>query len=192
MSERILALLRTPEDLSNNLPSSLGEIDRTSPAFALGVFQTLGDVKPGAEKTRLDQEVSLESWVQESNGGGVTRQPNEAKGRINGGIRKLNMERGVACESVDGEFAASMILGGSEEGDVTKDRAVRGFDEELGEISEFILFVIGLSRVVCESDVGSDGSVLGIEHQKLSGSEVTNDSVILGPKLTTVNTQSLL
>jgi hypothetical protein len=192
VSERILAILfRTPEDLSSNLLSSLGGVDRTSPIFALGILHILSDVKLGAEKSRLDQEVSLESRVHYSNSGGFARQPNETKGRINRGIREANVERGVAGESVDGEFSTSMVLSGSEEGNVTEDRAVRGFDEELGEISKLILFVVGLSRVVCESDVGSDGRVPGLEHQKLSGGEVSNDDVILGPKLTTVNAQSL-
>ena len=191
VSERILVLLRTPEDLSSNLVSNLGDVDRTSPAFALGILHILGDVNLGAEKIRLDQEVSLESWVHDSDSGGVARQPNETKGRINGGIREVNVERGVAGESVDGEFATSMVLTGSEEGDVAVDKAVRGLDEELGEISELIPVVVGLSRFVCESDVGSDGRVFGLEHQKLSGGEISKDAVVLGSKLTAINAQSL-
>ena len=192
VSEHILALLlRTPEDLPNNLSSNLGGVDRTSSPFALGVLHILGDVKLGAEKSGLDQEISLERWVHHSNSRGVARRPNKAKGRIDRGIREVNVERGVAGESVDGEFSTSMLLVGREEGDVTVDRTVRSLDEELGEISKFIPFVVGLSGVVCESDVGSDGRVPGLEHQKLSGGEVSNDGVILGPKLTTVNAQSL-
>ena len=187
VSERILALLfGTPEDLSNNLLSNLGGIDRTSPAFALGVLHILGDVKLGAEKARLDQEVSLESRVHDSNSGGVARRPTEAKGRVNRGIREVNVERGVAGEGVDEEYATGTLLSGSEERDVTVDRAVRGLDKELGEISKF-----GRCRVICESDVDGDGRVPGLEHQKLTGGEVSNDNVILGPKLTTVNAQSL-
>ena len=187
MSKRILALLLgTPEDLSNDLLSNLGEVDRTSPAFALGVLYILGDVKLGAEKARLDQEVSLESWVHDSNSGGIACQPTEAKGRVNRGIREANVERGVAGEGVDEECATSTLLSGSEERDITVDRAVRSLDEELGGISKF-----GRCGVICESDVDSDGRVLGLEHQKLTGGEISNDNVILGPKLAAVNTQGL-
>lgn len=192
MSERILAiLLRTPVNLSNNLISNLGGVDRTSPVLALGILQTLGDVNLGAEKSGLDQEVSLEGWVHDSNSGGIGRRPNELKGRINGRIREANMERGVASESVDGEFATSVVLGGGEEGDVTVDRAVRGFNKNLGEIGKRRVVVTGLLRVVCESNVDSDRRVRGLEHQELSGGEVSNDGVVFGLQLATVNAQSL-
>lgn len=187
VSERILALLLgTPEDLSNDLLSNLGGIDRTSPAFALGVLHILGDVKLGAEKARLDQEVSLESWVHDSNSGGVARRSTESKGRVNRGIREVNVERGIAGEGVDEEYATGTLFSGSEERDVTVDRAVRSLDKELGEIRNF-----GRCGVICESDVDGDGRVLGLEHQEFTGGEVSDNNVILGSKLATVNAQSL-
>ena len=194
MSERILALLlRTPVYLSNNLPSNFGDIDRTSPALALGILQALGDVDLGSEKSGLDQEVSLESGVHDSRSGGVGRQPNETKGRIDGGIREPDVERGIAGEGIDREFATRKVFSGGEEGDVTMDRAVRGLDEDLGEISKFIPFVTGLFLlgVVRKGDVDGDGSVPGFENQELSGGEVSNDGIILGSEMTTINAQSL-
>lgn len=55
MPESILALLfGTPKDLSNNLVSNFGGFNRTSPALAFGILQTLSDVNLGSEKSRLD------------------------------------------------------------------------------------------------------------------------------------------
>ena len=55
MSERVLAiLLRTPEDLSKNLPSNLGDIDRASPVLALRVLDVRVDINLGAKKARFD------------------------------------------------------------------------------------------------------------------------------------------
>lgn len=73
------------------------------------------------------------------------------------------------------------------------DRTVRGFDEELGEISKFIPFVTGLFllRIVCEGNVDSDGRIPGLENQEFGGGEVSNDDIILGPKVATINAQSL-
>ena len=193
MAKRILTLLlRTPEDLSNNLVSNLGGFDCTSPVFALGILQTLSDVNLGPEKGRLDQKVPLESGVHDSQGGGVGRQPNEAKGRINRGIREADMERRVVGEGVDEEFTAGVILGGGEEGYVAVNRAVRGFDEKLGEISKLIL-VAGtlLFGIVCESNIDSNGRIPGLEHQELSSSKISDDWAILGPEMTAVNAQSL-
>jgi len=82
--------------------------------------------------------------MHESHSGGVGRQPNEAKGRIDGGIREADVKRGIVGEGIDGEFATRKVFGGSEEGDVTVDRAVGGLDEELGEISKFIPFITRL------------------------------------------------
>jgi len=131
----------------------------------------------------------LVSRVQGSKSGSVASQPNEAKDGINGCVREVNVKRGVAGESVDRELAASMVLGGSDEGDVTVDRTVRGFDEDAGDFSRVI--ITGLSGVVGESDVGSNGRVGGLENQELSGGEVSDDGAILSPKLTTLNVQSL-
>ena len=167
MSKRILALLLGPPiDLSNNLPSDLGDIYRTSPALALGILHILGDVDLGPEKSGLDQEVTLESGVHDSHSGGVARQADETKDRINRGIREVDVEGGVAGEGVDREFATRVVFGGRDEGDVTVDRAVRSFDEDLGEISKFIHFVIGLFLlgIVCEGNVDGDGSVPGLEN----------------------------
>lgn len=125
--------------------------------------------------------------------GGVARQPNEMKGRVHRGIRETNVEGGVASEGVDGEFATREVFGVSEEGDVTDCGAVRSFDEELGEGSRLVLFVARkvLGGVILEGDVDGDGRVPGLENQKFSGGEVSDDGVILGPDVTTVNAQSL-
>lgn len=192
MSERVLAvLLRTPEDLSKNLPSDLGDIDRASPALAFRVLYVWVDINFGAKKARFDQEVSLVSRVQVSKSGSVASYSDETKDGINGSIRKVNVERGVVGESVDGELATSMVLGVSDEREVTIDRTVRGFDEDAGYLSRVIVIVNGLSGVVEESDVGSDGRVTGLENQKLGGGEVSNDGAVLSPKLTTIDGQSL-
>jgi len=194
VSKRVLTLLLgTPIDLPNNLPSNLGDIYRTSPALALGIFHILSDVNLGPEKSGLDQEVSLESGVHDGHSGGVARQPNEAKGRIHRGIRETDVERGVAGEGVDGEFAAREVFGVGEEGDVTVYGAVRGFDEELGETSKLISIIARqiLGGVIRKGDVDGDGRVPGLENQEFSGGEVSNDDVVLGPEVTTVNAQSL-
>jgi len=112
MSKRILTL-GTPIDLSSNLLSSLGEIHRTSPALALWILHILVDVDLGPEKSRLDQEVSLESGVHDGHGWGIGRQPSEMKGRIHRGISETNVERGVSGEGVDGEFATRVVFGSS-------------------------------------------------------------------------------
>ena len=191
MSERLLTLLfGTPINLSNNLSSNLGGVDRTGSALTLGVLQTFGDVKLGSEKSGLDQEIALVSGVQDSQSGGVARQPDETEDGVNWGIRKFNVERGVAGESVDGEFATRKVFSGRKEGDVAVDRAVRGFDEELGEIIPFIAGSF-LPGFIYEGDVDGDGRIPGLENQEFSGGEVSNDDIILGPKVTTVNAQSL-
>ena len=105
MPKSVLALLlRTPVNLANNLLSDLGDADRTSSALALGVLDILVDVNLRSEQGGLDQEVTLESRVQECHSGCVGRKPDETKDRINRGVRKVDVERGVAGESVDGEF----------------------------------------------------------------------------------------
>ena len=130
------------------------------------------------------------SGVQGSQSGSVGRQPDETKDRINRGVREANVERGVASESVDGEFATRMVFGSSDKGNVTVDRAVRGFDQELGEIIPFVAGCL-LSGVICESDVDGNRRVLGLENQELSGGEVSDDDVVLGLKVATINIQSL-
>jgi len=191
VSKCVLVLLRTPVNLPNNLLSNLGGINCARPTLALGVLHILGDVNLRSKKSGLDQEVSLEGGVHDSHGRGVTRQPNEMKGRINRGICEANTKWGVAGESFNGEFATGKVFSGSKEGDVAVDRAVRGFDEELGDI--IIPFVIGrfLLRVIGEGYVDDNGRVAGLENQQFGGSEVSNDGVVLGPELTTVDTQSL-
>ena len=194
MSKRVLAVLfGTPINLSNNLPSNLGDIYSTSPALTLGIFHILGDVNLGSEECGLDQEVSLESWVHDGHSGGVGGQPNETKGGINRGVRETDVERRVAGEGVDGEFSTREVFCGSEEGDITVDGTVRGFDEELGKISELISFVTRhfLAGVIREGDVDGDGRVPGFEDQEFGSGEVSNDDIILGPKVTTINAQSL-
>ena len=194
MPKCILALLLgSPIDLPNNLFSNLGEIDRSGSAFALGVLQILGDVNLGSKQSGLDQEVSLESGMHDSHGGGVARQPDETKSRINGSIREVDVKRGVPGERVDGEFPTRKVFGGSEEGDVTMDGAVRGLDEELGETSQLILVVTGrfLFGIIRKGDVDGDGRVPGLEDQELGSGEVSNDDIVLGPNVTAINAQSL-
>ena len=115
----------------------------------------------------------------------------ETKDGVNGSVREVNVERGVAGESVDRELATCMVLGGSDERDVTIDRTVRGFDEDAGDFSRVTVIVNGLSRVVKESDVRSDWRIPGLKNQELGGGEVSNDGTILSPELTTIDVQSL-
>jgi len=192
VSEHILALIfGTPINLSNNLPSNLGDIYRTSPVLALGILHILGDVNLGPEKSGLDQEVSLESGVHDGHSGGVARQPKETKGGIHRGICETDVERGVARECVYQEFAAGVVFGVREEGDVSVNGTVRSFDEELGESSKIILFVFVtrkvLDGVILEGDVDGDGRVPSLENQEFSGGEISDDGVILSPDVTTVN-----
>lgn len=190
MSKRILILFGTPIDLSSNLPSNLGDIDRTGPTLARGITYILIDVNLGPKETGLDQEVTLVSRVQGSQSGRVSRRPNEAKGRINRGIRKVNVERGVSGDSVDGEFATRMVFSGRDEGDVGVEGAIRGLDEELGEFNAFVTKHL-LFGVIHKGDVDRDGRVLGVENQEFGGSEISNDDVIAGPEVTTVDAESL-
>ena len=99
--------------------------------------------------------------MHDSKSGGVGGQPNEAKGRIYRGIREADAEWGVTGESVDGEFTTSKVLSGSEEGDIAVNRAVRGLDEELGELMVPGTFLFGVVR---ESDVDGDRRVLSLEN----------------------------
>lgn len=190
MSKRILILFGTPIDLSSNLPSNLGDIDRTGPTLTRGIIYILIDVNLGPKETGLDQEVTLVSRVQGSQSGRVSGRPNKAKGRINRGIRKVDVERGVSGDSVDGEFATRMVFSGRDEGDVRVERAIRGLDEELGEFNPFVTKHL-LFGVIYKGDVDCDGRVLGVENQEFGGGEISNYDVILGPKVTTVNTESL-
>ena len=95
-------------------------------------------------------------------------------------------------ESVDQEFPTRMVLCGSDKGEVTTDRGVRGSDEELGEIRVFISFAVEfLCRVVLEGDIDNDGGVLGLKNQELRGSVVSDNDIISGLDFTTLDDQAL-
>lgn len=193
MPKHVLAsLLRTPVNLSNDLPSSIGDIDRSSPALALGILHVLFNLDLWPEEGRLDQEVALVSRVEENQGGGVARKPVEMKGGVDGGLRKADMERSIAGESVDQEFTPRMVFSGGEEREVGVNWAVGSSDEKLGEIGKLISFVVGvLFRIVREGDVDGDGRVSGLEYQELGSGEVADDDVVVGPDFTTLNAQTL-
>lgn len=131
--------------------------------------------------------------MHDNHGGGVPRQPNESKGRIDGGGREANVERRVVGKGVDEEFTTSLVLSGGEKRDVAVNKGIRGFDEELGEISKLIHIVAGmfLFGVVHKSNISSDRRVAGLEHQKFGSGEITDDRAILGLDLATLNAQSL-
>jgi hypothetical protein len=193
VSKCILALFfRTPEDLSGDLPSTLGDIDRASPVLARWIDYILFDLNLGSEERRLDQEVALVGRVHDSNSGEETRKPGETEDGINRGICKANVERGVGSDGMDQEFPTGMVLCVSDEGKVTANGTVRGFDEELGGIGVLIFLAVKfLFRGVRKGNVDNDGRVLGLEYQKLCGGVVSDNHIIFGLDRTAVDVKSL-
>lgn len=116
--------LRTPVDLSNNLPSRFGDVYCAFSTFTLGIRHIFSNVDLGPEEGRLDDDVSLVRRVQGCDSGEVARRSVETEGGINRGIRETNVEWGVVGESADEEFTTSVGLGGGVEGDVSVDEAV--------------------------------------------------------------------
>ena len=182
VSEYILAFLfRTPVDLSDGLPADFGDVDGASPTLTLGILQALSNLNLGREYGGLDQEFALVGRVQEGHGRGIACKPIENQGGIHRGIRKADVEGGIAGEGVDQEFTTGVIFSGRDEIDVAVNWAVRSSDEKFGETGMFIpIFVKILSRVVREGDVDGDGGVPGLEYQELSGGEVSDDDVFIG------------
>lgn len=164
------------------------ELDCTCPPLALGVFNILIDHKLGSKEGRFDRKLSLVSRMQGSHSGEVAGESGKMKDGINGSIRKIDNERGVAGKCIDHKFPTRMVVCSCEEGDVTVYGEVGGFDEKLGEISMFATFVISrLQRIVREGDVDYNWRVLCIENQELCSSEVSDDDVIVGLDFTTLN-----
>ena len=76
--------------------------------------------------------------MHESDSRGVGRKRFEMKVGIDRGIREGNMEGTVAAKRTNQELASGMILSGRDEGNITVEGGIGGFNEDLREIGVFV------------------------------------------------------